>query len=296
MGKFESRDKELLVRKRMASFIEKLFVYFGYDIGHDVFKEIIYNERSFFTGTEEKIKRAYDAYYYLLSNARNPLTSRMVNTFFYIYFSKEIENSVAIRISNDCFKYIDGPIIEKAIDFHMEVYNEIDFAGDEAKTIISLMFFNYMLVKEGVPCIHLSQKQLNVYKKKREEYLNGSRSGLYVYMETVILGNKTQSKSYYDNLRMLSLHDVYQTLKNDESYIIKTFGIKHISVFGSFSKGIEWIDSDIDLLVSFSLDMTTEEKRERTEEFKRFYFNKFDRFVDVSEVSDYLNDEFLIRT
>ena len=85
--KFE--NKELYVRKVLVSFIEDVFNFLGYNLEHDRIKKVLYAEDSFKSIDEEKIKRVYDAYIYLVFNAKNPLTNRILNTFFYIYFGKE---------------------------------------------------------------------------------------------------------------------------------------------------------------------------------------------------------------
>ena len=82
-------------------------------------------------------------------------------------------------------------------------------------------------------------------------------------------------------------------IKDDEEFIKKNYSIKNLSVFGSFAKQINRIDSDIDLLISFSLDLTSNEKRELVGQIKSRYFNKFNRFIDISEISEYLDDEFV---
>lgn len=69
--------------------------------------------------------------------------------------------------------------------------------------------------------------------------------------------------------------------------------IKHLSVFGSFAKGMNRLDSDIDLLVCFSGDLTSEEKNKKVGELKQLCTMAFNRFTDLSEVSDYLNDDFI---
>lgn len=104
---------------------------------------------------------------------------------------------------------------------------------------------------------------------------------------------KVQDKSYYENLKELSLKDIYKVFKEDEKHIKPNYAIKHLSVFGSFAKEINRIDSDIDLLAKISLDLTSEEKRKKIDELKKHYMNKFCRFIDISEISEYLDDEFI---
>ncbi len=133
----------------------------------------------------------------------------------------------------------------------------------------------------------------DLYLEKKEKYLKGNKIYLYEFFLELIENGKVQDKSYYQNLRDISIKEIYQALKEDEEYLKNNFEIKHLSIFGSFAKGINRIDSDVDLLASFSLDLTSLDKRNKINEFKKIYFNKFNRFIDVSEVSEYLNDEFI---
>ena len=291
--KFE--NKELYVRKVLVSFIEDVFNILGYNLEHDRIKKVLYAEDSFKSIDEEKIKRVYDAYIYLVFNAKNPLTNRILNTFFYIYFGKEIDTNISLRIASKFFDFIDKPIIESATDFHICVFNEIDFINEEDKLIISLIFFNYFLIKNNIPTIRMMVSDLESYLEKKKEYEKGNKISLYQFLFELIDKAKVQDKSYYQNLRELTLKDIYKTLKEDEEFIKKNYSIKHLSVFGSFAKQINRIDSDIDLLASFSLDLTSNEKKEIVVQFKNHYFNKFSRFIDVSEISEYLDDEFIKR-
>lgn len=291
--KFE--NKELYVRKVLVSFIEDVFNFLGYNLEHDRIKKVLYAEDSFKSIDEEKIKRVYDAYIYLVFNAKNPLTNQILNTFFYIYFGKEIDTNISLRIASKFFDFIDKPIIESATDFHICVFNEIDFINEEDKLIISLIFFNYFLIKNDIPTIRMMVSDLESYLEKKKEYENGNKISLFQFFFELIDKAKVQDKSYYQNLKELTLQDIYKTLKEDEEFIKKNYSIKHLSVFGSFAKQINRIDSDIDLLVSFSLDLTSNEKKEIVVQFKNHYFNKFSRFIDISEISEYLDDEFIKR-
>ena len=291
--KFE--NKELYVRKVLVSFIEDVFNFLGYNLEHDRIKKVLYAEDSFKSIDEEKIKRVYDAYIYLVFNAKNPLTNQILNTFFYIYFGKEIDTNISLRIASKFFDFIDKPIIELVNDFHICVFNEIDFINEEDKLIISLIFFNYFLIKNDTPTIRMMVSDLESYLEKKKEYEKGNKISLYQFFFELIDKAKVQDKSYYQNLKELTLQDIYITLKEDEEFIKKNYSIKHLSVFGSFAKQINRIDSDIDLLASFSLDLTSNEKKEIVVQFKNHYFNKFSRFIDVSEISEYLDDEFIKR-
>ncbi len=286
-------NKELFVRKKMTNFIEKLFKFLGYSFDHDRYKNILYSEDNVRNQMEEKVKNSYDAYIYLLSNCKNTVTQKFLNTFFYIYFGKEIDSNVTLRIATKYFGFIDYPPFETAVDFHIQVYNEIDCANEEDKLIISLMFFNYLLVKNNIPTIRLLPNDLDIYLEKKKEYLNGNQVKLYEFFLNILEKEKVQDKSYYQNLKEITLKDIYNFLLDKKDWLKTELQIKHLSVFGSFAKGMNRLDSDIDLLVCFSGDLTSEEKNKKVGELKQLCTMAFNRFTDLSEVSDYLNDDFI---
>jgi uncharacterized protein len=49
----------------------------------------------------------------------------------------------------------------------------------------------------------------------------------------------------------MQLNDIIDTLQKDKSFLESHFGMSSIGVFGSYVKGTQGPDSDIDLLVEF---------------------------------------------
>ncbi len=50
---------------------------------------------------------------------------------------------------------------------------------------------------------------------------------------------------------MPTKEEIITTLKNELPYLWSFFGVKRIGLFGSFAKGIQREDSDIDIIVEF---------------------------------------------
>ena len=94
---------EPLVRKRIASFVERILQCLGYDFRHEIFKGIVYAEVEVKTSTEAWIKNCYDAFLYLISNYKNPCSEELLNKFFYILKGKEVSNMITARISFKIF-------------------------------------------------------------------------------------------------------------------------------------------------------------------------------------------------
>lgn len=290
------KGKELLVRKRIAGFLEKLFKVYGYDFNHDRFKKVVYGEDSYNSELEEKFKSYYDAYWFLLSNAKNVFSNDLLNRFFFLLFGKTIDYSINLRMTKVYFEYIDCPSFESAVDFHLRAYDEMDEFNDMEKTAISLMLFNYILVKNGIATISLNPSDYKEYFELRKKYKNDSKTNMYVFFMKIIENCKYQDKTYYKNLREVTIEEIRNTFIEDKDYLMNVLKVKSISIFGSFAKGINRIDSDIDLLISFSLDLLKEEKESNIVFIKNYYLKKFNRFIDITEISEYLNDDFIKKT
>lgn len=286
----DTQNKELIVRKRMSAFIEKVLRFRGYDFRHDDYKQIIYAEEGCKTPLEDMIKSTYDAYSFLLSNAKSPLSRDILKKFFYILTGKEASESLIIRMVSKFFHMTDMPGLERAIEYHFYVSSEIASFNDDQRFIIPLMFFNYGLVKTGIPTLRFVYSSLEKYVECKKEYLEGNSTPIYALFLNLIQEAKFQDKSFYKNLRPIMSKTICNRFLKDKEMLQTSYGIKSIALFGSFAKGLQRIDSDVDLLVTFSDDIPYETKVEKKEKFIDYYFNIFNRYIDVLELSEYVSD------
>ena len=80
--------------------------------------------------------------------------------------------TVSSSLADAYFEYVDCPPFEAAVDFHLKAYEEMEEFDEIDKTAISLMLFNYSLVK-------------NVRRKKKIVWMMTSR----IFMINWILMN-----------------------------------------------------------------------------------------------------------
>lgn len=290
MMQLETQNKELIVRKRMVAFLEKALRFFGYDFRHDDYKKIVYAESACKTPFEEKVKSMYDAYYYLLSNAKSPLSSDILKKFFFLWNEIEPNETMLIRMTTKFFGLIDMPMIEKAIEYHLYIFSELCDWKDDERTIVSLMFFNYALVKSGVPSLRFRTSALETYMQSRRTYFEGDKTSLYEFFLQQLSEAKFQDRSYYRALQPLTTKDVFDRILQDKEQLQTRYGIESVAIFGSFSKELQHIDSDIDLLIVFSQGLSYEIKSRYKEDFANRYFDIFNRYIDITEISEYVND------
>ena len=186
-------NKELLVRKRICGFLEKILWYCGYDLSHNTYKSLFYSEKECETIHEKKAKNYYDAYIYLLNNFQNPLTSDILDKFFYIVRGKRTNQSILIELSTKYFYLNDLSPIERAVDFHMFVYERLKSLSKKERLLLSLMFLSYSLLKDGIPVFQIGKSSFKDYITKRNEFAKGNKEPLYSFF----LNIPNQNNSFF---------------------------------------------------------------------------------------------------
>jgi hypothetical protein len=84
-------------------------------------------------------------------------------------------------------------------------------------------------------------------------------------------------------------HYILQFLRENKSFLLKEFGVTSISLFGSFARGEEREDSDIDFLVDMPADL------HKLLSLIQFLEEKFNRKVDIVRNRPNLKQRFINR-
>ena len=282
----------LISRKKVSQFIEKQFRYFGYDFNHDEYKKIVYGEKDFTTPLEEQLKSYYDAYMYLLNNAKNPLSKKILNNFYFLIFGEELNELMSLSIQSKLIEICELSPIEKACEFHMFVYEKLDYLSILERQIVSLMFMNYVFVKCKVPAIKLVGREIEAYIMLRKKY-DSNKEKMFLFIKEIVNNSFVLERSYIDNLKPLTISDIYNSINQIKDTLIKKYKVETIYLYGSFSKQTNRYDSDIDLLVKLSLDLSFEQRIKTIGDLKQLFFEMFKRFVDIEEVREFFSDDFI---
>ena len=279
----------MIVLKKVGKLIEKILRFFELDFSHERFKAVIYAKDEFQTPFEEKMKHYFDAYYYLLSNAKSPFTASVFQRFYYLIFEHPAEENIASKITSEWIWLSGESRITKAIYLHCYVFSLLNDLNEMERWMVSFMMLNYFLVKENIPCLYLNYRDLAEYAENK-----GNEEKVKNLLYQIILQAQTQKKSYYKQLQKITLEDI--ALKNNEkqNFIRETYQIEHVFVYGSFAKNTARIDSDIDLLILFKEDISYPEKKRCKEELVRYLTKEFNRYVDIQEIFESLSKEMMI--
>lgn len=267
---------EILVRKQNVKFIYNLFKKLNIPIEHEHFKQIVYDEIMCKSTLDKYMKNVYSAYTYLLLNMKTMFDSTLISKYYYIMFKKEIDDELALKVVTAFYKPYNNDNIERSISFLHQLLYLFRELKEEEKYIISLSLFNYSLIYHGYK--ELTDIDLKEYTKEE----------LILKLEK----ENRQEKSYYKELTDLSKKEIIQVLKKDEEYLRKN-NIETLILFGSFTREEQRIDSDIDLLVTFSDGISYIDKCNIIQRMKEEYKSKFKRYVDITELTNLVLDNYV---
>lgn len=88
----------------------------------------------------------------------------------------------------------------------------------------------------------------------------------------------------------LSHEDIISFLKTEKDFLRNEFGVLNIGLFGSYFKGTQRVDSDIDLIVELK-----EPRFEWLSGLQIFLEQKFDKKIELIRKSDNVNRRFMER-
>ncbi len=285
---YENLEKS--VNKKNVSYIKKLFENLGYDIDYQKFKGIIYGNTEPSTKTEKEYKNVYDTYIYLLINRKIQIDLHFNRRWYYLLFEKEIPEDLSQKLINEIYEIDELTNLEKVARIHLKIYEIFEGEDKKNQKIIAFLMLNYLLYRYDYPMIKLLYKDFTEYdeviKTKDEQKLT-------IFLIKLLQKQKIQDKSYYKNLKPLSLEEVYEGIKEEKETLKELFRVKSVAITGSFSKGDMRIDSDIDLLISYQDPICYIEKIKCYNGLKEYLENKFKRFVDLIETSNEILEEMI---
>ena len=83
-------------------------------------------------------------------------TTSLFKRFLYLASEKELSELILTELSSKLFLCNSKNIVLNATNFHNYAYLLLDEYDCETRIIISLMLFNFVLVKGNIPTVHLN--------------------------------------------------------------------------------------------------------------------------------------------
>ena len=261
-------NKQLIVRKKVVSFIKNYAKFNNTAFEYEHLKAVLYNEKKFINDEELHLKMLYDSFCYLLNNYRN-INDEILNNFFNLLkeynLDLQIINNIltTINLSNFSFCLLNIYKITKR------------------NTFVFLCLFELSLLLCNIPIIVLNMNKIAKFLVILD---NNCIEQIEEFIIELIKDSKYQDKDYDKNLIPLDFNTLLSYLINNKNLLINEYKMKSLYIFGSYYLKTNRFDSDIDLYVIFSLDVPFIKKEKLVKEVKDVLFNHFRRFIDIEEI------------
>ena len=287
----------------MFKLINKPFVGCGVlasSVGMDkVYTKIVFEKAGLKQARYEYIRKYKENYIYVDKKFNEEIlqidkvVEKIVNNLKFPMFIKPSNSGSSVGVNKAKNKEELKKYIEQAAEFHMQVYTELKECEEMDRVLFSLMVLNFVFVRNGIPCIHILYGDFEEYEQAKHEFLKLNKEAMLLFLLKVLKKNTYLSSSFYDSLTPLTRSMVIHKLNEHKEQIKNSYAVQSLWLYGSFAKGIERFDSDVDLLVRLSLDLTQDERKEKVKGLTEYLQAIFHRFVDIHEVYEYIPDEMI---
>lgn len=171
---------------------------------------------------------------------------------------------------------------EELCDYQINLSLNLPFSKQD-NMIVSLMFFNALLLKNGYRTLKINTTKLVEYFELYDAYQSGNCFCYYQFFIDLYNSLPFQDKNFYSQLYALLPDEILNVFSKNQNYLKEHYHFTSMSLFGSFADGDYRLDSDIDLLVTIERGLTYSQKEALVLEFKNYYQNVFHRYIDLKE-------------
>lgn len=274
--------------KEIPSFITTISNHLGYQIQILQVKDMFSLNYDIYSKEEEKIKDYLDTYFFLLNNSCNAVNERIIKKSLFLLTNKRVNKEKVEKILTNFYSIEEEINISKIIKLSFETSNLVKNKKD--KYIYFLMLINYLLLHYNFKAIKYFSDDFSTLDEVINKYKENEKELLETYITLKEAMSKNLDEDYYKNLRKVSLKDITSYLYENKEILQKKYQVESLAIFGSFVKGKERLDSDIDLIVRFEKFIPLLKRNRYKEEIQEMIYQKFNRFSDIHIESELINE------
>lgn len=280
-------SKRDIYYKEIPSFISKLIEHLGYSIHIMQVKEMHSLNYEVYSQEEEKVKDYLDTYSYLLSNCSNYLNERIISKSIFLLTGKKVNRKKVNELLSEFYSIKEEVDIRKIIKYSYKFSLLIRSKKEQYSYL--LMLINYLLGYYHYRLIKIMLIEFEELDKALIKYRKGETKDFedfIIYKESI---SKRLHKNYYQELKEIKLINIISYILENKELLQNKYKITDLAIFGSFAKGKEHIDSDIDLIVKFDKYIPLMKKKEYIEDIKEMMYQKFKRYCDLHSEEEIVN-------
>ena len=259
--------------KNVLLFTKNLCKMINLDVDYDECKNLMLGYKTVITNNEKLVKCIYDSLNYLLAQKENNIDESIIKKWYFILYEKQINTILTIKIINSIYNLNNETILENIENTIKQIKN---FSNDN---VICLQWLYYLLYKNGYTTLLLNKNEV---LSLQNELNKDNKISKEIILKLIL----TQQVINEPNNRIITKQEIINKILINKNIFKDYLKINHISLFGSFSKDEDTLESDIDLLLSFEDVYSYSQKKSKVTLLKDILEKSLNRKIDVLEISN----------
>lgn len=260
------------MKKNINNLIETIYLLKNIHLSIERIKSITEDKLECLSDEEMNVKRFSNSCNYIFSNINQVFKEEILEQAYYLLTNKLLDTNISKKIIELYYQNYDNSTEYLSALIHLSIIHNIEKRNIEFAFLVS----NYIMQKrEGAFLIP--------YEYSHREYLRAIKNNNLLNVMKVFFDIKRLNKE--KKTCCLSFEEVVSRIKEKKDYLIKTFKIKRLYLFGSYAKGKNTDKSDIDFAVIFNDELINIERNDMKERLTKYFEDEFNSDVDVLDFS-----------
>ena len=260
------------MKKTKNNLIETIYLLNNIHLSIERIKSITEDKLTCLSDEEISIKRFSNCCNYIFNNINQVFKKEILDQAYYLLNNELPNMDITKKIMELYYQNYDNSTEYLSAIIHLFIINNIEKRNIEFAFLVS----NYIMQKrEGAFLIP--------YEYSHIEYLRAVKNNNLSNLMRVFFDIKRFNKE--KKTCQLSFEEVINRIKGKKEYLIETFKIQKLYLYGSYAKGKNTDKNDIDFVVIFNNELINIEKNEIKEKLIKYFENEFNSDVDVLDFS-----------
>lgn len=263
-------------KKNINNLIYFIAKYNNLGIIHNRIKQISNDEYKCINEQEKEIKSFFNCAIYICNNVNQTFNEELLTQVYFLLTNELLNVTIVNQIIKLYYKNIDIAPHSLAALLHLFIVNNIPKNNVEFAFLIS----NYIILKKGRWFLMPYEYCHNDYRQSIEN--NDLSSLIRIFYDIELVKNDKRPC-------LLSRDAVIKKVKSLRKELLYNYNIENLYLFGSFAKGNNTDESDLDFVVIFNESLINKEKNDMINNMKNYLSNEFDCDVDLLDFNYALN-------
>lgn len=255
-------------QKLIHKFIYYICIFTNHKIPKEKIIQIAKDEIKCLTEEEFYLKRLVNAFNLLMNNVNQTLNSDIINQLYFLLTNQLLDENILKELVCQYYENYDNSAHYLASLLHLFIIRNIKQESIEFAFLIS----NYVMMKKNKGIL-IPYEYVHLYYQRAID-TNQLSDLIRVFFDIEYVKDESLPCQY-------SRDEIIQMMKSIKDELIDKYDIKKLYLFGSYAKGTNHQNSDVDFLVIFNEEMLNIERLEQIEALKDDLKERLECGIDI---------------